>query len=352
MAEAHSRVLVEVPPRTFVKIGVAVILAWCLWQLSGMILLLVVAVVLAAALNGPVCWIQQRGLSRTVATLTVAGIVAVTTIVFLLSTWSMLTSQWEFLSARLTTVARDAKEYVPLWIYSSARARDNDWFAGLQSTAIGFAQSSVTALTLIVLGFFVTIYLLIEGRQTIQWFVAFFPTRHRPRLEQTLAESHDVIRAYVRGNMITSLFATIWVLAWLTVLGVPAALLLAVIAGIADFVPVLGFIASVLPAALLALTVSPRAALAVLALYITYHVIENYFIGPWAYGRRLRLSELAVILAFVAGATLAGVIGAIIALPMAALYPTIERIWLREQLPPETVPEHRALTQGRQSRAG
>jgi predicted PurR-regulated permease PerM len=61
----------------------------------------------------------------------------------------------------------------------------------------------------------------------------------------------------------------------------------------------------------------------------------------------MRLSDVAVILAFAVGAELAGVIGALIALPVAALYPTIERIWLREQLPEDTVREHRELeTQG------
>jgi len=59
--------------------------------------------------------------------------------------------------------------------------------------------------------------------------------------------------------------------------------------------------------------------------------------------------DLDVILAFAVGAQLAGVIGALIALPLAALYPTIERLWLREQLPEETVAEHHALT--RSSRA-
>ena len=80
-----------------------------------------------------------------------------------------------------------------------------------------------------------------------------------------------------------------------------------------------------------------------LALWVIYHGIENYFIAPWAYGTRLKLSDLAVILAFVVGAELAGVIGALIALPIAALYPTIERIWLREQLPDDTIREHKLI---------
>ena len=66
---------------------------------------------------------------------------------------------------------------------------------------------------------------------------------------------------------------------------------------------------------------------------------------PWAYGDRLRLSNIAVVLAFVVGAAVAGVIGALIALPVAAVYPAVERIWLREKLPEETVVEHKRIEQ-------
>jgi predicted PurR-regulated permease PerM len=129
------------------------------------------------------------------------------------------------------------------------------------------------------------------------------------------------------------------------VLKVPAALLLAVLAGVCDFIPVLGFIVSSIPAILLAMTVSGTAALLVVAAYAAYHAIENYLIGPWAYGGRLRLSNVAVVLAFVVGAEIAGVIGALIALPVAAIYPSIEKIWLRETLPEGTVQEHKEIEQ-------
>ena len=93
----------------------------------------------------------------------------------------------------------------------------------------------------------------------------------------------------------------------------------------------------------MALTVSSSTALIVLGLYAAYHLVENYLISPWAYGDRLKLSNVAVILAFAVGAELAGVIGALIALPVAAAYPSIERIWLRDTLPEDTVAEHKAI---------
>jgi predicted PurR-regulated permease PerM len=97
------------------------------------------------------------------------------------------------------------------------------------------------------------------------------------------------------------------------------ALLLAVLAGVFDFVPVLGFICSSVPAVLLGLSVSPAVGLAVAAVYAGYHLAENYYIGPKVYGNRLKLSNLAVIIAFAVGAEIGGVGGAAGAPPGGAL---------------------------------
>ena len=129
----------------------------------------------------------------------------------------------------------------------------------------------------------------------------------------------------------------------LTLLGVPAALLLALLAGIFDFVPVLGFLCSSIPAVVLALSVSPLVALIVAALYVGYHLIENYYIGPKVYGGRLRLSHLAVILAFAVGAEVGGIVGAVLALPVAAMYPVVERVWLKDYLGRDAVETHRRI---------
>ena len=333
--------MLDVEVRALLKIAGTVALLLGLWELSGIIRLLAVAVIWAVALDGPVSWLEQHRLSRAAASLMITGLILVAAALFVWQTWTSLTSQWQYLTVQLEQRATETAAYIPSWLYPGAGA--SDFRATLQPFVIEIGRSIATALTLVVLGYFVTIYLLIDGRRTLAWVVAFFPLRLRDKVALTVAESRDAIRAYARGNVITSAFAATWVLIWMMALHVPAALLLAVIAGLADFVPVLGFIASVVPAAALALTVSPHTAIITLILWGVYHTIENYLIAPWAYGRSLRLSDLAIVLAFVAGATLAGVIGALIALPIAALYPTIERIWLREQLPRETVTEHRAL---------
>jgi predicted PurR-regulated permease PerM len=106
---------------------------------------------------------------------------------------------------------------------------------------------------------------------------------------------------------------------------------------------VVGTIAMTVPAVLLALTVSPGRATIVVLAYLFYHLIESYWLIPLVYGRSMRLSTLTVLLAVTIGGSLQGVVGAVLVLPIVAVYPIIERIWLRERLAEGTVEEHQAL---------
>jgi predicted PurR-regulated permease PerM len=207
-------------------------------------------------------------------------------------------------------------------------------------TAGRFAVAGLTAFLLVLV---IAIYLLVEGRRAFAWLVSFAPRKQRPRIDATAREMSGVVLAYMRGNVITSFICAGYALAVLLVLRVPAPLLLAVIAFLFDFVPVAGTIAMTLPAALLALTVSPSRSLIVIAAYLVYHLIENYLIIPRVYGSQMRLSTLTVLLSITAGGALLGVIGAVLALPVAAAYPIVERRWLRAHLPPDTVEKHEAL---------
>src|SRR5262245_34821514 len=153
VAESNRRLIVDVPARALFKIvGVAALL-WCLWRLSKIILLLIVAVILAVALDAPVSWLERRIRSRTAATLLVTAVLTTAIVIFLWQTSALLISQWEFLSARLLAVSSEVAAYVPSWLYRS-RSPESDWRAIVHPLAISFAQSTAIALTLVVLGFF------------------------------------------------------------------------------------------------------------------------------------------------------------------------------------------------------
>ena len=344
MPESRRLRTVDISWRTVFKVLAAIVFVWLWLQLYGLVLVLIVAILLAVTLNPLVAWFERRGWPRWGAASFVSLVLLALVGGFLWLTWSSLNEQAQYVTQHVGTFEHEVLNRLPPWMRKFVGGTGaDDVTSRLAPYALRVAHSAASAVVVSLLGFIIMVYLLIEARQTHDWLIAFAPKRHRAKIERTLDECETVIFGYVAGNVATSVFATLFVLISLSILKVPAALLLALIAGVFDFIPVLGFIASSVPAILLATTVSSGTAILVAALYIAYHAIENYLIAPPVYGDRLKLSNVAVILGFAIGAALAGVIGALIALPVAAIYPSIERIWLREELPPETVQEHRAI---------
>jgi predicted PurR-regulated permease PerM len=340
----RTRVSLEIPWRTIFKVMAAAVLIWLWLTLVSTILVLIVAVLLAITLNPVVVWFEGRGLPRWAASVAVGLMILATVGGFLWLTWASLSDQARYAATYLNQIEGDVISKLPAWLRNAVGIQNGaDMTSWIAPAAVRLGQSAASAVVVTLLGFILMLYLLIEGHSTRDWLVAFVPRARRGKVEQTFIECERVIFAYVAGNVILSFIAFTCTLIALWLLKVPAALLLAVVAGVSDFLPVVGFLVGAVPTILIALTVSPTTALIVAAFYIAYNSLETYVLGPWAYGDRLKLSNVAVILAFVVGAEIAGVIGALIALPVAAIYPAIERIWLRDALPNETVREHKEI---------
>ena len=187
------------------------------------------------------------------------------------------------------------------------------------------------------------IYFLVDGERVYRWALAFLPPGQRRKVGLAAGEISEVISAYMGGQLITSLLCSVFVFTVLMLFGVPNAALLAVLAGVFDILPLIGFFLSVIPAVAAACLVSPSTALMVGLLYLAYHLFENYFIVPKIYGKKLRLSSLTVLVFCMVAAVVGGVLGVIMILPIVASYPIIERIWLRRHLEPDTVAKHDAI---------
>jgi predicted PurR-regulated permease PerM len=195
------------------------------------------------------------------------------------------------------------------------------------------------------------LYFLADSGRLYEWIVAMLPPRQRKNMTAAAQEVTTVVSRYVAGNIITSVLAAGYAFVVLQLLRVPNAALLAVLAGVFDLLPIIGFFLFTIPATLVALLVSPSTAALVAALYGAYHLIETYLIVPKVYGNRLRLSTLAVLISCLAAGMVAGVVGVIIVLPLVACYPIVERIWLRPYLQPDTAKKHEELDDETHGRA-
>jgi predicted PurR-regulated permease PerM len=344
----RRELVVLIPWRTIFKLLAAGALVWVWLQLWQLLLLLIAAVVIAVTLEPLVEWLDRVLLPRWAAALLVglACLSAFLGLIWLTST--ALMQQTEFLGARLHVLQRTLVDHTPSWLIEIAfGSRRNATATPTMPEApwylLSLVQSLLMGIAAVVLAFVLAIYLLVEGDITYAWLLAYVPPYRRDKVHETIVEARTLMLDYVAGNIATSVFAGLFVLGALHLLHVPVPFLLALLAAIGDFIPVLGFVLSALPALLIAVTVSGTTAVLVAALYVFYHLVENYVIGPKVYGDRLRLSNIAVIVALFVGAAIGGVVGALVALPFAAAYPAIERIWLAEYLGRRVVQDHERL---------
>jgi predicted PurR-regulated permease PerM len=335
---------VDIAPAAIVKVLAAVVLVWLWLKLWPLLIVLVMAAVLAIAFEPLVARLESYRIPRGLAAFGCVMLFTALVVAFFWVAGSSLISESHTLGGRLTEVAQRVMDQLPGWLRSSlSKEGITPDASSLGSYALAGGSMLATAVLAFALAMILTIYLIVEGPETYAWLVAYAPPRHRPRVHLTAREARKAIFGYAVGNAATSLFAGVVVLVALELLHVPAAFLLAVLAGVFDFVPVLGFFCAAIPALLLALTRSTTVALVVALVYVAEHVVENYYVGPRVYGDRLRLSNLAVIIALAVGAEIGGVIGAVLALPFAALYPVIENVWLGEYLGRATTEAHRRI---------
>lgn len=335
---------IRIPFATLLKIAFFALIVLCVIKLWSVILMFTVAVLLAVMLD-PLVGIGERhgvkrGISITLIALLLFGfLIAFVTIVLPLTAKEIvqLGKDLPKIAQRITAASPKLKS-----AYDSvlAGARTSPYVKGWVTKAPLAGMYAAEGLVAVILIFVLTIYLLVEGRDMFEWLVAFAPRDKRARIRQTACESAGVILAYMRGQAITCFLCGGVALTTLLILHVPAATPLAVLAFLCDLVPVVGTIVMTAPAVLLALLVSPAAALIVVAVYLAYHFTESYVIIPRVYGKQMRLSTLTVLLAVTAGGTLQGPAGAVLILPFVAAYPIVERIWLKDKLPEDTVEKH------------
>jgi len=344
------RLRVDITGRSILRILVAAALVWTWLRLWQWVLLFVIAAFITVGLDPIVGWLDARRVRRRYGSVLVVVTVAVLLVAFCSLAGAELLSQGKMLGERMDEVQQEITRRVPPDLRQLLPQPENgkapDQSGGpFTEYAARLGRAVVNGVLSIAIALVLTVYLLIDGRRTYEWLVAFAPASQRPRVRETAGAARDAVVGYVRGNVITSVIAGVTAYIFLRIVGVPAALLLAVLTALFDLIPVLGIFLTVIPMVLLALTVSSTAAIATIVFNAVYNVFENYYLAPKVYGKEMQLSSLAVILAFAVGAELAGVIGALIALPIAAVYPAVENIWLAERLAPEVARDHRRIEQ-------
>jgi predicted PurR-regulated permease PerM len=315
----------------FFGVGLSLIVGWWLLiRLRGLLVMLLVALFLSFALEPAVNWLAERGWRRGAATLLVMFALLVVSLLFVVAIGSVLVNQ-------VTDFVDEAPRYIDDtqdWIndtfnadvnFDDIRERfteggsANEFAADLGGYAVEAGATVVRVLFQMLTIALFTFYLVADGPRLRRAILSVLPKERQVEVLRVWEIAIEKTGGYIYSRSLLAFVSTVTHWIAFAVIGIPFPLPMALWVGlVSQFVPTIGtYIAGALPIAI-ALIDKPIDALWVLAVILVYQQIENYVIQPLVYRRAVALSGFATIAVVLAGGALLGVIGAILAVPVAA----------------------------------
>jgi predicted PurR-regulated permease PerM len=337
-----SSLRIEIAPKTML---IAVLIAFgctLLVQVFPVLLVAVVALFLAGTLNPGVTWLERHGVSRGWGIAVVfSALVLLVAALALLTVPSLVDQVRAFgerepeLRGRVADLLSRAK--VTSKLADTVRDVHYDKLAeGAAGKAFAVSRRALEAIGYAVSALFLSLYVMIDRDRLRGGLFAVVPRSHHIRLARVLLNLEVIVGGYIRGQALTSALLAIFTFVLLTVFKIQGALALAVFAGMADVLPYIGVFLSVGPAAAAAAEKGPAVLIAVVAIMLAYQEFESRFLVPRIYGRALKLPSSMVLLALLVGGGLLGILGALLALPVAAALRMVVQE-LRIDLPGEDI---------------
>jgi predicted PurR-regulated permease PerM len=196
---------------------------------------------------------------------------------------------------------------------------------GLSGAALSVTKSVITIIAATVTIVFLTFFMLLEGRSWVERVYSLLPESSQPRWRRVGDDIYRTIGGYVTGNIVISLIAGATITIVLLVMGVPYAVALGLIVAFLDLIPLAGATLAGIIVTVVAFLHTVPAGIVVLVFFVVYQQIENHFLQPVIYGRTVQLSPLAVLVSVLVGAELAGILGALAAIPVAGTLQVVVR---------------------------
>jgi predicted PurR-regulated permease PerM len=329
-AEARSLIRYGV-----VFIAITVVMMYTLYLIRSQLLLIYVAALFATGLAPLVGMIErqrilpvgQGRLPRAAAILliygTVLGVLAglVVAVAQPMTTqaqelWKVLPEKIESLQQMLVKwgVLQNTVTYKEV-LQNAPAAGGADAVSTLLAAVLSIAGGMFGIVAILLL----TFYLLVESQGVFKVFVRLFPRAQRRRVAVLSGRVAGKVSAWLGGQMLLGFIIGVTTAIGLAVMGVPYYFVLALVAGIGEMIPMVGPLISAVPAVLVALSVSPSLALAVTIFFIVQQALENNILVPKVLGQQVGLSAVTVIIALGIGSELFGLVGALLAVPTAAI---------------------------------
>ena len=334
---ASHRVFIERLVIAVIVIGIALLL----WNLRTLFMLVFGAVLVAVILNIAARPIQER-LHLPASLALLAAVMAFVSVI--------VAASWTF-GEQLSRQATSLRELIPA-AWQAVEARFNAWglgnalrewteslagggniFSNIGNIAVTIGNGVADTLLVIVGG----IYLAAQPQLYRVGLIKLVPARGRALAADALDASARALRLWLLGRMVS--MSVVGLLTWLglTVIGVPSALALGLLAALLEFIPFIGPILSAVPAILLAFAHSPETALWTALLFLVIQQLEGNLLEPLVQQRAVSLPPALLLFALVAGGLVFGIVGVILAAPLTVvLFVMVKRLYVQEALDTDT----------------
>lgn len=342
---AEERVVRIRPTTILAVLGITfgfLLLLYVTWISRQVLTWILVAVFLTLALNPAVEALQRRGLRRRGAATAVTFLLAVGIIVAGGSLFipTLVREVSDFVAAVPDYVDDIQKGRGPLGelaqryeVQQRVRKAVDEAGAsgalGLSGTAIAVTQSVLTFIVAVVTIAFLTFFMLLEGPKWMERFYSLLPDERQETWRGIGTEIYRTVGGYVTGNLLISVIAGVATTVVLLILDVPYAVALGLLVAILDLIPLAGATLAAIIVSTIAFLTSLPAGIIVLVFFILYQQLENHVLQPTVYSRTVQLSPLAILVSVLIGAKIAGVLGALAAIPVAGTIQVLLLAWLR-----------------------
>jgi len=338
--------------RLLVIVGAAAVVLWLVARLRLVLIPLAIALLLAALLTPAVGWLRRRPhFPRTLA----SAAVLVGGLIVVAGTLTLVITQFVNGFPALAGKSTDGIRQIQAWLKHGPLHLSNQQLGGaadatqkwldthrdtLTSGALSTAGTAVEMTLSAFLVLFATFFFLRDGARIWRYLVGLLPAAAREPMARAGEQSWLTLVAYVKATVLVAFIDASGIGLALLILRVPFALPLAALVFLSSFIPIIGATLSGVVAVLVALvTRGPLIALAVLIAVVLVQQMEGHVLQPLIMGRAVAIHPLAVIVAIATGVVLAGIIGALVAVPIVAVLNTAIRhlIYRRVEPPPESV---------------
>jgi len=324
MLPPPQRVVVDLPVRTIVRVIALVLITFAavdlLSHVGRILVWLATSLFLAVALQ-PAVRLAERRMPHTLAVFAVFGALAVLVVLFLALLIIPIARQVDDLRTATPTYINDLRHNQTInslntryHLVQKAEEAANAY----PSKAFGALSKIVSGVVATITVLFLTLFLLLELPALADGLMRFFPPERAEQIRRIGGDINRNVAGYVLGNLIISVIAGTVIGLSLWILGVPYALALAVLMGVFDLVPLVGATIGALAAIGIAFaTQGVTAGIVMIVVNVVYQQIENHILQPIVYRRTVQLSAFLVLVAVLIGGELLGVLGALIAIPVA-----------------------------------